>query len=189
MREFCGKEKVYNIANSGGGGISGEKHPGEKQTVIDSKDFHYNPRTGELWKLYSNKSQLISSVNSGGYITVKYKGHAFVAHRIIWFLHYGYWPEEIDHINRDKADNHIENLRECTRSQNQANKPNIRNSDIRGVRLRENGKWQARVRINNKLISFGCHNTRREAAEKYNIEALKLFGKFAILNDLDLIKD
>lgn len=43
-------------------------------------------------------------------------------HRVVWFLHHGYWPKEIDHINRDGRDNRIENLRDVSHHVNVMNK-------------------------------------------------------------------
>lgn len=58
------------------------------------------------------------SLDKDGYIIIKVKGKQFKAHRIIWFLNYGSFPKsELDHINRKRTDNRIENLRESNRKQ------------------------------------------------------------------------
>lgn len=58
------------------------------------------------------------SLDKDGYIIIKVKGKQFKAHRIIWLLNYGNFPKtELDHINRKRTDNRIENLRESNRKQ------------------------------------------------------------------------
>ena len=71
----------------------------------------------------------------------------------------------IDHINRDKLDNRKENLRACTDSQNNRNRPTVEGkfSKYRGVTF-SRGKWQVVIRVNGKLKWFGTHQTELEAA-------------------------
>ena len=76
------------------------------------------------------------SLDKDGYLILKVKKRQFKAHRIAWFLNYGKFPEcEIDHINRNKLDNRIENLRESNRTQQNRNKDIPVNVDtgVRGV--------------------------------------------------------
>lgn len=71
----------------------------------------------------------------------------------------------IDHINRNPLDNRMENLRYANNSINQLNSSVPKNSisGYKGVRLRDNGKYQARIMINKKSISIGHFNTMEEA--------------------------
>lgn len=63
------------------------------------------------------------SVDKYGYLILKIKGRQFKAHRIVWLLNNGSFPcTELDHINRNKLDNRIENLRESNRTQQNRNK-------------------------------------------------------------------
>jgi hypothetical protein len=63
------------------------------------------------------------SLDKDGYLIIKVKGKQFKAHRIAWLLNYGSFPEsELDHINRNKLDNRIENLRESNRQEQIANR-------------------------------------------------------------------
>ncbi len=89
--------------------------------------FDYNPETGEVTRLKTTKpstgqsvrSKLVGKVvrsMSKGYLNVKIDGYPYRLHRIIWLWYYGSFPEhDIDHINRDRADNRIDNLREVSR--------------------------------------------------------------------------
>jgi hypothetical protein len=92
-----------------------------------SKVFSYNPQTG-IVRWASDVSPLrlagqpVSSKTTGGYITVIVGGYGYKAHRIAWMLTHGEWPKyEIDHINGERADNRLANLRDVTHQVNQMN--------------------------------------------------------------------
>jgi HNH endonuclease len=92
---------------------------------------------------------------------------------------YGYWPtDDIDHINGDKADNRIINLREATSAQGQANRPTPRSntSGAKGV-VRHKDVWRAQIGVNSQTIYLGLFkskeeaiNVRKQAEEKYHGE-------------------
>lgn len=58
------------------------------------------------------------SIDKDGYLIIKIKGKQYKAHQLVFAYHNGYFPKEIDHINRNRIDNRIENLKECTRKEN-----------------------------------------------------------------------
>ena len=118
-------------------------------------------------------------------ITLFYK--PYYSHRIIYLMHNGHLPEQVDHINGDRSDNRIENLRECTNSQNSRNRGSSRNntSGYKGVSFSKNNKkWIAQITFNRRLIYLGYTDTKEEAALLYNEAAIKYHGKFAFLNKL-----
>lgn len=84
----------------------------------------------------SDRKNSNGSLDKDGYLIIKVKGKQFKAHRIVWLLNYGVFPKnEIDHINRNKLDNRIENLRESNRLQQNKNKdfqPN-KNTNVIGI--------------------------------------------------------
>lgn len=86
----------------------------------------YNPNTGIITRKDRRNSN--GSLDKDGYLILKIKTKQFKAHRIAWFLYYGEMPSmEIDHINRNRTDNRICNLRISDRKlnvNNQENKPN-----------------------------------------------------------------
>ena len=99
-------------------------------------------------------------------------------HRLVYLWHFGYVPKEIDHINGDKRDNRIENLREANRSQNMRNVKLKRNntSGAKGVCWsKEKNKWVVRVSVNKKTIHCGYYEdfelaalVSAEAIDKYH---------------------
>ena len=122
--------------------------------------FDYDPDTGVLTRkcnIYSGKNKIqchagsvAGTVNkSTGYLVLRVDGVITSAHRVIWLWYYGYLPEtDIDHINRIKTDNCLNNLREVSRSCNRKNTPNPSNnrSGIKGVSFNKRvGKWQSTI--------------------------------------------
>lgn len=91
--------------------------------------------------------------------------------------------EQVDHINGNKLDNRRVNLRVCTSSQNNANKPG--RNKYKGVQLdKRSGKYYARIAFNYKIYLLGSYETEKEAAIRYNEEAIKIHGIFARLNEI-----
>ncbi len=97
----------------------------------------------------------------------------------------------VDHKNGISLDNRKENLRVCTRHQNQMNLkvPRFKNkaSKYKGVSKEERGNarpWRAYIVFNDKQIWLGGHYTERDAAIAYNAKAIELYGEFARLNEV-----
>lgn len=120
------------------------------------------------------------------YHQIKVRQKLYLAHRLAWLWVYGEFPNGyLDHIDMNRSNNRIDNLRIATNSQNQGNiklwKTNT--SGYRGVHwCRKTGKWRAGIRINSHLHCLGSFNTREEAAEAYNKAAFEVWGEFARLN-------
>lgn len=95
---------------------------------------------------------------------------------------------EVDHINRNKLDNRKENLRLVTRSQNCANRGNFKNSksQYKGVRWNKKmGLWEAAIRKDNVITNLGAYDDEIAAASAYNEYARKMWGEYAVLNDIE----
>tara|TARA_R110000824_G_scaffold122685_2_gene280020 strand:+ start:3268 stop:3747 length:480 start_codon:yes stop_codon:yes gene_type:complete len=151
----------------------------ERRKLLPSKEdilsvVAYNPETG-LFTANKNNITSKGSKASKGYYYIKVNGVKYYAHRIAFKLVYGHEPFLIDHINRDKSDNRICNLRSVSRSDNGHNRNNNKNRDLpKGVRLRNTNKYEARITINNKTIQIGCFNSSEEAAKNYQLYKHKL---------------
>jgi len=128
------------------------------------EDFRYNAATGSFIRYDDN----FGYINSKGYCYISYEGAQYMAHRLIWKWWYGYDPEEIDHINGDKLDNRINNLRNVDRKTNNKNskKRKDNSSGFQGVTWHtRTNKWRSRVTIDKKQIAIGYYNSPQEAAD------------------------
>ena len=121
------------------------------------------------------------------YYRIKINDKLYRTHRLIFLYHYGFLPKYIDHIDGDKRNNKIENLREITNSQNCMNRKSQKNSTskYKGVCWsKRNQKWMAYIFYNNKQNYLGYFDNEKAAAFIYNVYARGYFKEFANLNNL-----
>lgn len=146
--------------------------------------FEYNPESGVVkWKDgVSNmvKGSVAGCINKSGYKIVTIKGKSFRLQRMIWIFMFGYIPSGyfIDHINGNKTDNRLQNLRLATNSQNQQNRPAPKNSSsgYRGVTYHKAvNKWMARICHKGQRKTIGFYDSPEDAYEAYKAEAKNLF--------------
>lgn len=129
----------------------------------DNLKEYFEYKEGHLfWKKQSSSNIRIGSkagnVTPRGYIQVKIFNKRYYAHRLVYFMFNGYFPEEVDHIDGNKGNNRIENLRAATKAQNQHNaRKNINNtSGVKGVTWdKQNKKWKSQCGYNNKNHYLG----------------------------------
>jgi hypothetical protein len=128
--------------------------------------LHYNPETGIFTRKCNRgntkKGDIAGTPNTKGYLRLEICKKPYLNHRLAWLYVYGYFPEnEIDHIDRDKTNNKISNLKEASRSCNMRNtKLFITNtSGVKGVAWDKYvGKWAARITVNLKFKGLGSYN-------------------------------
>jgi len=138
---------------------------------IARKYFRYNPDTGFLYWISGDKAgEVAGTVYKNGYVTIAFGGKVYTGHRLAWVLHYGEWPQvEIDHINHNKSDNRIMNLRAVQIGENQKNMPMSRRNKtgVTGIYLQNAGKpywrWIASIGINGKNVNLYRGNNLFEA--------------------------
>ena len=122
------------------------------------------------------------SKRTSGYIAIVINKKPYYSHRLIFAMFHGFFPKFIDHINGNKSDNRIENLREATKAQNQFNIPKLKNntSGIKCVSWsNKDKKWIVRLSVNKKNKYFGGYFDIQVA--KFVAETMrhKYHGQFA----------
>lgn len=137
----------------------------------------YDPETGDLtWLSRGVKNSKRAGKRAGcldahGYCCVLVMGRSFKAHRIAFALHYGRWPaSQIDHIDGDRANNRIANLREATNRenmQNQIRRPSNKSGYVGVDWHARDRKWRAQIRLNGKNHHLGLFDCPREAHAAY----------------------
>lgn len=141
--------------------------------------FSYDPNTGEFTRRRDGK--VIVPMISQGYKRLWFKGHLYQQHRVAWLYVYGRWPAfRIDHINMDRLDNRIANLRECDMSQNLMNARAHRDNacGFKGV-SRNHKRWQANISAYGQHTYLGTFDTPEEAHAAYAAAAERIHGQFA----------
>ena len=157
-----------------------------------SGNFYWKPRAVNTHrdKAWNTKytSQPAGNINPQGYRVINKRDETgktklYQAHRLAWIFHYREVPqEEIDHINMDKTDNRICNLRLASKAENSQNKqkPSKRNkTGFLGVSFHQ-GKYAAHIVKDKKQYYLGSYSTPEEAYEKYT-EAKRVLHPFGEL--------
>ncbi len=135
--------------------------------------FDYREDGELVRKVQTSSRALVGNVagypNDIGYKSTMVDGKRYYNHRLIWLWHFGYFPEnDLDHINRIRGDNRIENLREVSRVCNMRNAKvfSTNHSGITGVCWYKNrSQWLVYIIIKNKQISVGLYDNLLEAAK------------------------
>ena len=144
----------------------------------------YKIKTGSIAGCLNKKGYWVVGLKING------KNKLLSVHRIIYFMHSKINIDGcvIDHIDLNKSNNKINNLRIATLNENKwnQNKTKIKTtSKYKGVHwCKRDKKWIATICCNGKRGAIGHYETELQAAQAYNKEALKLHGEFAKLNEL-----
>lgn len=148
--------------------------------------INYNPQTGEFtWARASGKKRPgdpAGTRNLKGYCQIQVAGTLYLAHRLAWFLTHGVWPTQIDHINRDKMDNRLCNLRECSTAENQNNIPAQKNNAT-GVRYvtydKRRDRYVVRITVRGAYAYCEQFRTLEEAAKAARVASQRIHGEFS----------
>ena len=154
-------------------------HPTQKEL---QEAFFYDEETGMLhWKIRPSTNIQVGTVagykSNDGYCYLKLKGREYLAQNIIWILNYGDIPIDlqVDHADRNRSNNVLENLRLATQRQQ-----NI-NQSARGFSFcnRVTNPWKVAHRINGKSYYIGIYSTALQARLAYERYTSDLEPEFA----------
>jgi len=146
--------------------------------VFDYIDGHFyrKIKTSSFAKLGK-----INRQGNRGYVIVSVCGRQYLAHRLAWLYVYGFMPSMIDHIDGDKTNNKIENLRSCNYSTNAMNSGVKKRNKlgVKGVFASKNGKYVAQICVNYKRIHLGTFETVDDASKAYAVASRHYHKEFA----------
>jgi hypothetical protein len=149
-----------------------------------SEKYYLDDLCDARWKNSGNgrvADTLAGSETRNGYRHVVVLGRRYYLHRLVWLMKMGSWPPgQLDHINGQKRDNRLGNLRIATQAQNVHNR--IRNGSFpTGVyKAADRGRYCARIQgADGKKIYLGYYDTAEEAAAAYAGASIILHGEFA----------
>ena len=152
------------------------KRERELFTYEEGKLFWRRPTSNRV-----KVGQEAGTLTTNGYKIVQYDKKFRMLHRVIWDYHYDEGCEGylIDHIDNDRLNNRIENLRVCDYSQNAANSFSHSDSRLKskGVSVHGN-KFRAQIAHQGKRYHLGVFDTEEEAREVYKEKALQLYGEY-----------
>ena len=146
----------------------------------------YNKETGLFtWRSQRSnrvkKGSVAGSTGTRGYIRIGIDGIPYLAHRLAFLYVEGKIPDTVDHINIDKSDNKWNNLRACSPTENQRNRPVSVDSStgVKGVTCEYGGKYRARIRVDGVRYNLGSYDSLDEAAELVQLVREEAHGEFA----------
>ena len=149
------------------------------QTLFDYKDGFL------VWKVSTGRikaGQQVASVNNRGYVVVQINKKRYLAHRIIWLILNEKMPEMLDHIDGNRQNNLIENLREVDNTLNHWNerKRSTNKSGHKGVWWHKQSKrWEAACRVDGKQVTIGRFERIEDAAEAVRKFREQQHGQYA----------
>lgn len=149
----------------------------------------YDPGTGVFrWRVGFGRHEsarqfhIAGGVNKAGYRSIKVGGVRHTGGRLAWAMHYGEQPPLIvDHINGQRDDNRIANLRAATPAENVMNRATPKNNTTghKGIRRRANGNWTATIQVFGKRRGLGTFERKEDAIKAYRDAEVRLGAEFA----------
>jgi hypothetical protein len=134
-------------------------------------------------KTDSNKRKAgnaLRSITGKGYLSGRINGRTYRVHRLVFLYFHGFMPPQIDHIDGNRQNNQIENLRKATSAQNNQNRVATGATKIKGVVWhKQSKKWVASICINRKSVHLGSFEKIEDAAKVATDARKKLHGEFA----------
>lgn len=151
----------------------------ELDIAVLKKHLRYEPETGNLIRLTGPRRGKVAGWRQPiGYIMLRIEGVEFYAHRVAWAMAHGAWPQAmLDHKDRDKCNNRIDNLREASYSLNNHNRAGWSKSGFKGVtKHRKSFRAQIGGGASGKPVYLGTFATAEEAHAAYLQAAAQRFA-------------
>lgn len=145
---------------------------------VDGNFYWKNPTSRRV------KKGGLAQVFGQRYFHLSINNKRYMKHKLVFFIHHGYAPKIIDHIDGNTLNNNIQNLREADKFQNRWNAKVRKQSSIglKGVTYHpQTKKFRARISCKYKIYSLGLYKTKEEAHQAYckaSLELHKEFGRF-----------
>ncbi len=148
--------------------------------------LRYDPETGKLFWRVANSRRIkvgseAGSISKAGYRSLMIDGYRFLAHRVIFFMQNGEWPKQvIDHMDGDRLNNRLSNLRECSIQTNNENRRSLLSKNATGfLGVHPAGKrFVAKIRVSGMQKHIGNFDTVEEAQSAYLAAKSKLHKGF-----------
>ena len=154
--------------------------------IKDYPNYSFDLNTNQVYSHYSNKYKKPFLNKDGYYKITLYKNgkeKKFLLHRLVYEAHNGEIPENlcIDHIDNDRQNNNITNLRLCNRSENQHNRKVSKNNKLgyKNIRLTKQGYYRITIEKNNKVVYDKTFKTLEEAIINRDIQLKLIHKEFA----------
>lgn len=123
--------------------------------------------TCAVWNAKNEGRRALSSPHREGYLAGSILGRKFLAHRAAWLIAHGKWPQaEIDHVNHDRSDNRLENLRDVTRRENARNlsRQASKCCGHTGVYwYAPTSRWVAKINVSGRMLHLGYFTDEYDA--------------------------
>lgn len=137
----------------------------------------YDSSTGHL--IRKSDGKIADYDQHKGYYRIHILGKTLASHRVVWLWHNGTWPVfDIDHINRVRKDNRIENLRDVPHILNMLNMEKQNKTGFEGVKTSGN-KFTSAIKVKGRKVYLGSFDTAEEAFEVYKDKHLELYGSLS----------
>ena len=141
----------------------------------------YDPTTGNFVWLVNRRSKVKAGAIAGykdanGYTKIQINGQTYSAHRLAWYYVHGVWPpQEIDHINRQRDDNRLCNLRLADKMLNNRNRKTSNKHGVKGVHWHKMfNRWVGQISLNGKNNHLGLYDRFEDAVQARKIAEIIL---------------
>tara|TARA_R110000851_G_scaffold244183_1_gene396988 strand:- start:116 stop:607 length:492 start_codon:yes stop_codon:yes gene_type:complete len=157
--------------------------------IKDYPNYSFDLNTNEVYSHYKKRYlKLNLKINRYYRVTLSKnsKLKEFLLHRLVYEAHFGTIPEKmcIDHIDNDRQNNNIENLRLATYSENNMNSKTYKNNlstGYKNIRLTKNNTYQVSINKNNKVVYYKSFKTLEDAIINRDIQLKLIHGEFCNL--------